>query len=68
MARSQASSISYMILAPPEGGIRRSGADLVQTQRALCIPSGVLGDRLPKAGAPPRSLLAINLVVKIVDR
>jgi len=57
-----------MTLAPPARGFPRSGADLVQTQRALCIPSGVLGDRLPKAGAPPRSLLAINLVVKIVDR
>ena len=57
-----------MILAPPEGGIRRSGADLVQAQRALCMPAGALGDRLPKAGAPPRSFLAIYSVVKIVDR
>jgi hypothetical protein len=57
-----------MTLAPPARGFPRSGADLVRSQRALCIPAGVLGDRLPKAGAPPRSLLAINLVVKIVDR
>ena len=57
-----------MTLAPPARGFPRSGADLVQTQRALSIPASVLGDRLPKAGAPPRSLLAVNLVVKIVDR
>ncbi len=57
-----------MTLAPPARGFPRSVADLVQTQRALCIPAGVLGVRLPKAGAPPRSLLAVDLVVKIVDR
>ena len=57
-----------MTLASPARGVPRSVADLVQTQRALCIPAGVLGDRLPKAGAPPRSLLAVDLVVKIVDR
>ena len=57
-----------MTLAPPARGVTRSGAHLVQTQRALCKPAGVLGDRLPKAGAPPRSLLAVDLVVKIVDR
>ncbi len=57
-----------MTHAPPARGVLRGGAHLVQTQRALCIPAGVLGVRLPKAGAPPRSLLAVDLVVKIVDR
>jgi hypothetical protein len=56
-----------MTLAPPARGVPLGGAPLVQTQRALCIPAGVLGDRLPKACAPPRSLLAVDLVVKIVD-
>ena len=57
-----------MTLAPPAGGVHGSGADMVQTQRALCILAGLLGDRLPKAGAPPRLLLALHLVVKNVDR
>jgi hypothetical protein len=61
MAPALASSISYMTLAPPAGGVQRSGADMVQTQSALCEPAGVFGNRLPSAGAPPYLPFAFTL-------
>lgn len=50
-----------MTFAPPAGSAHRSGAGLVQTRCAPSVPVGVLGDRLPKAGATPRLPFAFTL-------